>query len=110
MAEHDPALAGLAGRLSEASYLVSDVATELASYVQSVDSDPARLAAVQERRAELTRLIRTYGGLVPGLGGAGPDGAAAVPDLSAVLAWAKQARQQAHRAGGRRRPDRHPRR
>ena len=90
VAEHDPALAGLAGRLSEASYLVSDVATELASYVQSVDSDPARLAAVQERRAELTRLIRTYGGLVPGPA-AGPDGAAAVPDLSAVLAWAKQA-------------------
>jgi len=90
VAEHDPALAGLAARLSEAAYLVSDVATELASYVQSVDSDPARLAAVQERRAELTRLIRTYGGLVPGPA-AGPDGAAAVPDLSAVLAWAKQA-------------------
>jgi DNA repair protein RecN (Recombination protein N) len=90
VAEHDPALAGLAGRLSEASYLVSDVATELASYVQSVDSDPARLAAVQERRAELTRLIRTYGGLGPGPA-AGPDGATAVPDLSTVLGWAKQA-------------------
>src|SRR6478672_7150671 len=90
VAEHDPALAGLAARLSEASYLVSDVAAELASYVQSVDSDPSRLAAVQERRAELTRLIRTYGGLVPGPA-PGPDGAAAVPDLSAVLAWAKQA-------------------
>jgi len=90
VAEHDPALAGLAARLSEASYLVSDVAAELASYVQSVDSDPARLAAVQERRAELTRLIRTYGGQMPGPA-AGPDGAAAVPDLSAVLAWAKQA-------------------
>jgi len=90
VAEHDPALAGLAARLSEASYLVSDVAAELASYVQSVDSDPARLAAVQERRAELTRLIRTYGGLVPGPA-AGPDGAAPVPDLSAVLAWAKHA-------------------
>jgi DNA repair protein RecN (Recombination protein N) len=90
VAEHDPALAGLAARLSEASYLVSDVAAELASYAQSVESDPARLAAVQERRAELTRLIRTYGGLAPAPA-AGPDGAAAVPDLSAVLAWAKQA-------------------
>jgi DNA repair protein RecN (Recombination protein N) len=90
VAEHDPALAGLAGRLSEASYLVSDVATELASYVQSVESDPARLAAVQERRAELIRLIRTYGGLVPGPA-TGPDGATAVPDLSTVFGWAKQA-------------------
>ena len=85
VAGHDPALAGLAGRLSEAAYLVSDVAAELASYLQSVDSDPARLAAVQERRAELTRLIRAYGPLAPGLA------AGAVPDLSAVLGWAKQA-------------------
>jgi DNA repair protein RecN (Recombination protein N) len=85
VADHDPALAGLADRLSQASYLVSDVAGELASYVQSVDSDPARLAAVQERRAELTRLVRAYGGLVQG------PGEAAIPDLSAVLAWAKQA-------------------
>jgi DNA repair protein RecN (Recombination protein N) len=62
VAAHDPDLASLAGRLSEAAYLVSDVATDLASYVESLDSDPARLAAVQERRAELTRLIRAYGG------------------------------------------------
>ncbi len=64
VAVHDPALAGLAGRLSEAVYVVSDVATELASYVESLDSDPARLAVVQERRAELNRLIRAYGGRV----------------------------------------------
>ena len=64
VAGHDPELAGLASRLSEAAYLVSDVATDLASYVESLDSDPARLAAVQERRAELTRLIRAYGGRV----------------------------------------------
>ena len=65
VAVHDPDLAGLAGRLSEAAYLVSDVATDLASYVDSLDSDPARLAAVQERRAELIRLIRAYGGRMP---------------------------------------------
>ncbi len=64
-AAHDPELASLAGRLSEAAYLVSDVAADLASYVESLDSDPARLAAVQERRAELTRLVRAYGGRVP---------------------------------------------
>ena len=88
VAGHDPALAGLAGQLSEAAYLVSDVGAELASYVQSVDSDPIRLAAVQERRAELTRLIRTYGTRAEPAGtGTGPG----VPDLAAVLAWAKQA-------------------
>ena len=60
------------------------MAAELASYAQAVeaDADPARLAAVQERRAELTRLIRVYGGT----GGPGQD-----EGLAAVLAWAKQA-------------------
>lgn len=77
-AAHDPALGALAGRLGEASYLLSDIAAELASYSESVEADPARLAVVQERRADLTRLIRAYG-------------AAAVPDLAAVLAWAKSA-------------------
>jgi DNA repair protein RecN (Recombination protein N) len=74
---HDPVLAGLADRLSEAAYLVSDAAAELASYTESLDSDPARLAAVQERRAALGRLTRAYGGA----GG----------DVAGVLDWAKQA-------------------
>ncbi len=74
---HDPVLAGLAERLSEAAYQVSDVAAELASYTESLDSDPVRLAAVQERRAALGRLVRAYGG-VSG-------------DVAGVLDWAKQA-------------------
>jgi DNA repair protein RecN (Recombination protein N) len=74
---HDPVLAGLADRLSEATYLISDVAAELASYTDALDSDPARLAAVQERRAALGKLIRAYGG--------------AGADVAAVLDWAKQA-------------------
>src|SRR6266568_3165504 len=144
-APHDQALGELADRLSEASYLVSDIAAELASYADSVEADPARLAAVQDRRAELTRLIRTYGsapvpradaadddassslngtsgtdaagrvltreepagtgdgetatsaapeGGADGSAGSGQGGAPpapAVPDLSAVLAWAKGA-------------------
>ena len=84
---HDPVLAQLAGRVSEAAYLVSDVATELASYAQGIDADPRRLAVVQERRAELARLVRSYGTaeLAP---------AASVPDLAAVLRWAKLARER----------------
>jgi DNA repair protein RecN (Recombination protein N) len=66
-AQYDPQLAVLGTRVSEASYLLSDVATELASYAQSIEADPARLAAVQERRAELARLVRAYGsGVLPG--------------------------------------------
>jgi DNA repair protein RecN (Recombination protein N) len=58
---HDAEIDGVAERLSEATYLLSEVAGELASYVQSLDADPARLAAVQERRAALSRIIRLYG-------------------------------------------------
>jgi len=142
-AQHDQALGELASRLTEASYLVSDIAAELASYADSIEADPVRLAVVQDRRAELTRLIRTYGaapvpqvaggdrdtpssgdngtpavgavgsrlpsgdlaeaGDGPLLPGAAPtaaaDGADApagppvpqVPDLAAVLSWAKGA-------------------
>ena len=60
-AQHDQALGSLAARLAESAYLVADIAAELASYADSVEADPVRLAAVQERRAELSRLIRRYG-------------------------------------------------
>jgi DNA repair protein RecN (Recombination protein N) len=109
-AQHDPKLAALGTRLSEAAYLVSDVAAELASYAQSVEADPGRLAAVQDRRAELARLVRAYGSADPGgtgqggvdqEGGADQGGAqqagaviASGPpggDLAAVLRWAKAA-------------------
>jgi len=142
-AQHDQALGELAARLTEASYLVSDIGAELASYADSIEADPVRLAVVQDRRAELTRLIRTYGAapvpqvaggdrdipysgdngtpaagavgsrlpsgdlagagdgpLLPGAARTAPaDGADAtagppvpqVPDLAAVLSWAKGA-------------------
>ncbi len=75
-AQHDPKLGALAGRVGEAAYLLADVAGELAAYAQSVEADPARLAMVQERRAELARLVRAYA----------PGG-----DTAALLAWAKAA-------------------
>jgi DNA repair protein RecN (Recombination protein N) len=58
---HDSGLAAQADRLTEAVYLVSDVAAELAGYAESVEADPARLAVVQDRRAVLTALGRKYG-------------------------------------------------
>ena len=39
----------------------SDVAADVASYASRLDTDPARLAAVSERRAALTALTRKYG-------------------------------------------------
>jgi len=92
-AHHDTALAALGARVSEAAYLVSDVAADLASYAQRVEADPARLAAVQERRAALGRLIRRYGGAGAEPGAASAPGAEDAPadDVAAVLSWAKRA-------------------
>jgi DNA repair protein RecN (Recombination protein N) len=59
--EHDPEAGELADRLAEITYLLSDVAADVASYASRVETDPARLAAVSERRAALTALTRKYG-------------------------------------------------
>ncbi len=59
--EHDPEVAALADRVAEVSYLLADVAADVASYSAGVETDPARLAAVSERRAALSTLIRKYG-------------------------------------------------
>ena len=59
--EHDPEVAALADRVAEVSYLLADVAADVASYSTGVETDPARLAAVSERRAALTALTRKYG-------------------------------------------------
>ena len=59
--DHDPQAAELADRLAELSYLLSDLAADVASYASGLETDPARLAAVSERRAALTALTRKYG-------------------------------------------------
>ncbi|HJQ04165.1 MAG TPA: DNA repair protein RecN [Nocardioides sp.] len=71
--DHDPAAAALADRVSEVSYLLADVAADVASYASSIDTDPTRLAAVSERRAALIGLTRKYG-----------------ETIDEVLAWAEE--------------------
>jgi len=76
--EHDPAAAELADRVAELSYLVSDLGTDLAGYASGVDAEPARLAAVDARRADLAPLLRSHG------------------DLPAAGAWAAASRTRLH--------------
>ena len=71
--EHDPEAGELADRLAELTYLLSDLAADVASYASGLETDPARLAAVSERRAALTALTRKYGDTV-----------------DEVLAWSEQ--------------------
>lgn len=72
--DHDPEAGSLADRVAEVSYLLSDVAADVASYASNIDTDPARLAAASERRAALLALTRKYG-----------------DSVDEVLAWAERA-------------------
>ncbi|GAA2069632.1 DNA repair protein RecN [Aeromicrobium halocynthiae] len=73
-AGHDEVLDQLAARVREIGILIDEVGTDLGSYADGVEIDPARLAAVQDRLAALTSLQRRYG-----------------PGLDDVLEWAQEA-------------------
>jgi hypothetical protein len=78
VAGHDPELDDMAQRLREVGILLDEVAADLSAYAHGVEVDPARLAAVQERRAALAALQRKYG-----------------PSLADVLAWQEKAAAEA---------------
>src|SRR5699024_6743241 len=80
---HDRRLDALGGRLDEVGFVLTDLASEMASYAQSVDVDPHRLAELQDRRAALVSLTRKYG-----------------PGLADVLAWAEDASVRASELAG----------
>lgn len=59
---HDPELVPIAEAIANAGFVVGELATQLSSYLASLDSDGGReLETVQERRAELAVLMRKYG-------------------------------------------------
>jgi len=71
----DAELTALDARLAEALALLGDVGAELTAYLDRLDADPERLAAVLSRQAELKALTRKY-----------------AADVDGVLAWAEEAR------------------
>lgn len=75
--DHDPALRELDRRLADLGYLAADLAADLSSYLTDVEVDPARMAWVQQRRADLTALTRKYG-----------------ETIDDVLAWGKASAQR----------------
>ncbi|WP_344005431.1 DNA repair protein RecN [Nocardioides lentus] len=72
--DHDAEAGELADRAAEVGYLLTDLAADVASYADRLDVDPARLAAVSDRRAALSALTRKY-----------------ADTLDEVLAWAQGA-------------------
>jgi DNA repair protein RecN (Recombination protein N) len=62
VSSHDAALVPIVEAAANAGFVVGELATQLASYLASLDSDGGReLETVQERRAELNTLMRKYG-------------------------------------------------
>jgi DNA repair protein RecN (Recombination protein N) len=61
LARLDPGHAALAERLADATAALAELARDLDGYAESVDLDPARLAAVQRRREVLYGLMQKHG-------------------------------------------------
>ncbi len=79
--EHDATAGELADRIAELGHLLVDVAGDVASYASSLETDPARLAGVSERRAALTALTRKYGETIDEVLAWAEDGAKRLLDL-----------------------------
>jgi DNA repair protein RecN (Recombination protein N) len=62
--DHDAELGQLADRLADVAVQLGDVSADLASYVATVEADPARLAVVEDRRSALGGLLRKYGATI----------------------------------------------
>ncbi|MDJ0320438.1 DNA repair protein RecN [Pseudarthrobacter sp. PS3-L1] len=76
VAEHDAELGAAATRLAEIGFLLTDLATELASYQAGLDTEgPEHLAVIEDRRGVLATLVRKY-----------------APSIDEVLQWASAAR------------------
>lgn len=60
----DTGLDALSGRLSAVAIELTDVAGELRGYLDGLEADPGRLAAIEERLDALDRLRRKHGGSV----------------------------------------------
>ncbi|BDZ43774.1 hypothetical protein GCM10025865_30730 [Paraoerskovia sediminicola] len=88
----DPALVELARRVADAEYALQDVATDLAAYEGGLAADPGVLEQSHARLAELTSLVRTYGGDTTDTTDTS-DGSetGALTGVAAVLAWARDA-------------------
>lgn len=74
----DPELAAMAARAGEVAALVADLSSDLASYLDGLSADPARLEAIMERQAALQGLTRKYGA-----------------DVDEVLQWSADAARRA---------------
>ena len=79
----DPQLSGHVEHLDSVMASVADLASDLSTYARAIDSDPAQLAMVEQRRQELSAIKRKYG-----------------PTLADVLEWWRRAEASVQVADG----------
>ena len=84
----DPKLSSLAERAGEIGVLLGDLSGDISSYAADLEADPARLQWLQERRADLARLTRRFGGTIDD-----------------ILAWAQRAEVRLAELGDEEAPD-----
>ena len=60
----DPASSGLSDAIDQALVTLQELARDLAAYDATLDSDPERLADVDRRRDQISRVTRKHGGTV----------------------------------------------
>ena len=60
----DPTQQAVAGQVLEATYTLEEAARELRGYAESIEADPERLAAVEDRLALIKQLKRKYGATI----------------------------------------------
>lgn len=82
--DDDAGLAAFAERAAELGILASELSSDLAAYVADLDEEgPERLAQIEARRADLSKLMRKY-----------------APSIDEVLAWASESRVRLEQLGG----------
>ncbi|MFK0085007.1 DNA repair protein RecN [Glutamicibacter sp. NPDC090743] len=82
--DDDTTLAAFAERAAELGILASELSSDLAAYVADLDEEgPERLAQIEARRADLSKLMRKY-----------------APSIDQVLAWAAESRTRLEELGG----------
>ncbi|GAB3621197.1 DNA repair protein RecN [Glutamicibacter endophyticus] len=79
----DAALAGFAERAAELGILASELSSDMSGYLADLDEEgPERLAQIESRRAELSKLVRKY-----------------APSVDEVLAWAESSARRLEELG-----------
>ncbi|KSU64725.1 DNA repair protein RecN [Arthrobacter sp. NIO-1057] len=80
----DPVLSSFAERAAELGILASELSSDLAAYAADLDEEgPERLAQIEARRADLSKLMRKY-----------------APSIDEVITWASEARTRLEQLGG----------